>query len=405
MRPNWTRKFMLLATVIAALFVAGCPDTSIKLGAAVPMTGVDQTYGQSVQRGIEIAYEEMQEEGGYTSPITLLPIADTESNPENAAARLRDLYDSGAVAVVGGITTDEVNSMINVIDQYDRALISPSASSPELTGASRNFYRIWPSDFTAANKMATFAIDAELKSIVVVVERTYGKGIQKVFEESYTAEGDGQILEVIEIPENMGGDLGGLAERIITLEPDGVYLAAYEAGVSAMIRALRAANYEGRIMTTSAFATATAIANVGQDAEGVLLTQTAFETDSEHAHVQKFVQRYRAKYGDDPDLYAAHGYDALKVLAAAVDGRPAMGSEAHDGLREISEFPGVTGSIQFNEKGDVKKFPRVYVIGEDLGLYDHTERVNKQREELKKRREEIRKRLEQIQQKAEEIGS
>ena len=72
--------------------------------------------------------------------------------------------------------------------------------------------------------------------------------------------------------------------------------------------------------------------------------------------------------------------------------RHTLATELPRGLRdEIKDFPGVTGSIQFDEKGDVTKFPRVYVIGKDLLLYD----MAKQIEQRKKRAAEDRKRLEE----------
>jgi branched-chain amino acid transport system substrate-binding protein len=396
---------MPFAVAATAVVLAGCPDDTIKIGVVVPATGVDQSYGLAVQRGIEVAFEEIQASRDTSSSFTLLPIADSQSDPVKAREHLEALYDDGAIAAIGGITTDEVQEMMQVIDRYDRALLSPSASSPELTGASRNFFRIWPSDFTAANKMADFALDnLNLKTVVIVVERSYGKGIQRVFEEAFKEKG-GEIMEVIEMTADMSGDLGGLVERIMTLKPDAVYLAAYEAGVGTMIKGLRAAAFEGKILTTSAFATSSSIANVGQDAEGVFLTQTFFETDSEYAHIKKFVNRYREKYGEDPDLYAAHGYDAMKVLVAALDGRPALSGEAHKGLREIIEFEGITGSIQFNDKGDVQKYPRVYVVGDDLALYDYTERVEKQKAELKRKKEELERKLELLQRQAEGISN
>jgi len=254
--------------------------------------------------------------------------------------------------------------------------------------------------------MADFAARTlKIQSVVVIAEeRTYGKGVNAVFQPAFEGFG-GHVLEVIEIPANAVGDISGLIGRVLTLEPDAVYLVAYEAGVSAMIEELHHQHYQGKILTTSAFATPSAIAKVGQDAEGVFLTQSVFELDSEHAHVQKFVNGFEKKYGERPDIFAAHGYDAMKVLAAAVKGRAALPSEVFKGLRDaIKEFPGVTGAIQFDEKGDVPKYPRVYVIGEDLGLYDYTERVRRQQDELKKRREELRKQLEKLQHDAAQLG-
>ena len=127
--------------------------------------------------------------------------------------------------------------------------------------------------------------------------------------------------------------------------------------------------------------------------------------DIDFNHVRKFVEGFEAKYGEKPDLYAAHGYDAMMVMAAAVEGRPALAGEVHKGLRDsIKEFPGVTGSIQFDERGDVQKFPRVYVIGDDLALFDYNERIQRQKDELRRKREELRRRLEQIHRQAGEGG-
>jgi branched-chain amino acid transport system substrate-binding protein len=393
MRPTAARFLSLSVVSASALLLLACPDTTIRLGAVVPATGVDQAYGESIQRGIEIAYEEFLTEEGKPS-IELLPIADSASDPEIAAEKLRELYDAGAFAVIGGVTTDEVQKMLEVADRYDRVLLSPSASSPELTSVSSNFYRIWPSDFTSANKMADFAI-LDCETVIVVVERTYGKGIQSVFQAAFEEDG-GKVLEVIEIPPHTS-DFSGIAERILTLNPDAVYLAAYEVGVGGMIQELRRMSYEGKILTTSAFATTSAIARIGQDAEGVFLTQTFFDSESEFAHVKRFVKPFREKYGVDPDIYAAHGYDAFKVLVAAIEGVPPnLPGDMQDGMRDVQEFEGVTGSIQFNEKGDVQKYPRVYVIGEDLALYDYNERVKEQRDELRRKREELQRRLEQI---------
>ncbi|MCP4662330.1 MAG: ABC transporter substrate-binding protein [bacterium] len=390
--------------VCLGLLALGCPRKEVRLGAVLPVTGADQLYGESIRRGIDVAYEELLADSDYTLKIELT-VVDSESDSEKAQELLEQQYRDGALAVLGGATSDEAKQMINVVDRFDRVLLSPSASAPELTGVSENFYRIFPSDFTAASKMADFAIRTlKVESVVVLAEeRTYAKGIQAVFKSAYEDHG-GEVLEVIEVPRHTS-DLGGLVEHVMTLEPDAVYLAAYATGVGAMIQELRRLNYEGRILTTSAFATPAAIAEVGHDAEGVLLTQTVFDPDSEHAHVQKFVQAYEAKYEEEPNIFAAHGYDAMKVLAAAIEGRPLLPGEVRDGLRDaIQDFPGVTGSIRFNEKGDVVKFPRVYVIGEDLGLYDYTERVRQSMEDIRRRREELRRRLDQLHQEASEMG-
>ncbi len=402
-----TRRTARLSTACTALcclglLLAGCPQKVTVVGVVLPTSGENSTYGEAIRKGIELAYGEIQADP--ESGVSLeLSIVDTESDAQKATQLLEQQYSEGALIAIGGATSVEAKEMVRAADQADRVLLSPSASSPELTGISRNFYRIFPSDFAAATKMAQFASqDLEATRVVVVTEvQSYAKGIHGVFQPAFEGYG-GEVSEVIEVPPGTS-DLGGLMDRVMTLRPDAVYLAGFEQGIGSMIQELRRLKYPGKILTTSAFALPSAIARVGQDAEGVILTQSVFELDSEHAHVRKFVEGYEAKYGEPPDIYAAHGYDAMKIVAAALAGRPALAGEVVKGLRDVKDFPGVTGSINFDEKGDVQKFPRLYVIGKDLTLYDLNERVRKQQDELRRRREELRKKLEKIQQQAAEM--
>lgn len=385
---------------LTAIFFLGCPPDTVNVAAVLPLTGEASGYGEAVKRGIELAYADLQAQTDRQTPLTLT-VVDTTSDPEKSKEVLADQFSKGAIVAIGGVTSGEAKQMIEVIDKYDKPLISPSASSPELTGISRNFYRIFPSDHTAANKMAQSAFqDLDVKTIVIIAEeQPYAQGVHSVFKPAFEAEG-GEVLELVAFPPGTS-DLDALVEHAMSFKPDGVYLAGYADGIGSMIQELRQKNFRGKILTTSAFATSAAIAKVGEAAADVFLTQTVFEPDSEFAHVQKFVHAYKEKYGETPDIYAAHGYDAMMVVAAASEGRPPLPDEMKKGLRdEIKEFPGVTGSIQFDEKGDVRKYPRLYKIGEDLVLIDYNEQVRRQQEEIRKRREALQKQLEELQRKA-----
>jgi len=100
------------------------------------------------------------------------------------------------------------------------------------------------------------------------------------------------------------------------------------------------------------------------------------------------VSDYRAKYREDPDLYAAHGFDAVRVLLEAYKLGGTTGLSFWKGMRNIREFPGVTGSLQFDEKGDVAKFPHVYVVRDGKAV-DVEELRRQQLDEARQRMREI----------------
>ena len=198
---------------------------------------------------------------------------------------------------------------------------------------------------------ATQKMNAE-RVVVLAKESEYARGIQEIFRREFERHG-GEVVETIEFP-SLSSDLSGVIERVMTLQPDAVYLAAYAEDLAQMIAHLRDQGYTETIFTTSAFAAPEIIAQVGRPAEGVFLTQAAFDLDSEEPETQAFVQGYRAKFGSDPNLYAVHGYDAMMALAEALRRSGALPSDFWSAVRSLRDFTGAAGAIQFDERGDVE---------------------------------------------------
>jgi len=370
-------------TAVAAPLTA-CPGGPVKVGAVLPLEGNFAIYGEPIHKGMELAYEQVKADPDRVQ-ITL-EFRDSKGDPARAAELLEELYDSGAVIAIGGVTTDEALTMVPIADGKGKVLVSPSASSPRLTGISRNFFRLYPSDFREGNKMGIFAAQ-ELgidKMVILAAESPYARGIQDVFQTEYERSG-GEVIEVIEYPSG-GTDFSGLVQRALQLNPVGIYVADYAQNVSKIIGELRKQRFDGKILTTSAYASPEIIAEAGGDAEGVLLTQTAVPEDD--PALQSFVQAYREKYDERPNIWAAHGYDAVNVVVQALTDGGTSASDAWKGMRGIHNFHGASGVVQFDEKGDVGKFPRTYVI-ESGELVDYEKAVEDKRKEILRRIEQL----------------
>ena len=86
-------------------------------------------------------------------------------------------------------------------------------------------------------------------------------------------------------------------------------------------------------------------------AYGVLLTAPNFEVTAEGEPIKSFIQAYDAKYGEIPDVWAAHGYDALNVFVAAIPDPFRTASDFRSGLRSVEDFPGVAGTDPLRRAG------------------------------------------------------
>jgi branched-chain amino acid transport system substrate-binding protein len=179
-----------------------------------------------------------------------------------------------------------------------------------------------------------------------------------MFEESLSGEVSGRI-------ELNGAEWREELDRFIAENrPDGVYVIGLADQIAEAVRQLRTGGYDGVICATSALNNSSVIAAQAEILDNVYFPQTNFDLEDPRPVVQDFVAAYRARYGHDPDIYAAHAYDAIRLALQAVERSSVYDTDV---LRQtlqfgITEFPGVTGVIRFNDYGDIHRNPIMFIV-------------------------------------------
>ncbi len=388
-RPTKILCLLLLLGCAWGLTSCGDSQQTIEVTAVLPLTGQYAVYGVPIHNALELAHRELQEREdlGY---VLELDVVDSGSDAEQAAELLGQAYEDGAFAAIGGVVSDSALAMVPVATRAERVLLSPTASSPRLTGASRYFYRIYPSDLQEGTRMGNFAAQSlDVENVVVLAaENNYSQGITEVFQNEFERY-DKEILEKLTYPEGTG-DFSQILDQVMELQPQAVYVADYAEPVRRILEGLKERGFRGTLLTTSAFASPEVIEAAGDSADDVVVTQVQFDPASEDPRVQAFVDGYREAYGSTPGLFAAHGYDALFVLAEAISQSEKIASELWKHVRSVT-YTGITGSIELDERGDVGKYPRGYIL-QDGSFEDYDRVMKERREQLLKRLEEIRRR-------------
>lgn len=381
------------AAVLAALVLVatglGCPGDQVRqIAVVLPLSGGAQAYGEAIRDGIALAQEETAASPDYPYQLRLA-VEDSQSDAPRAAEILARLFDQGAFAALGGVTTEAALTMIEVADREQKVLLSPSATSPRLAGISRYFFRTLPSDTAEASHMANFlAQKLDIHALMLLAEPLGRPGEadgETAAHEELTSQGI-EVTETLDLPPG-GEGLAAVVERVVAAAPAVVYLEASGPEVADVVRQLRQRGFAGRIFTTHAFGSRAVLVRVGEAARGVVFTRY-FDPDSDQAG--PFVAAFRRRYDREPDMYAGLGYDAFRVLAAALaQGRPTLPSELPRALRAVEDFPGVTGILRFNERGEVTKFPNVYIIRDDLKPYDYAKLLQEKQDRIDQIKQEL----------------
>ncbi|MEN8165490.1 MAG: hypothetical protein ABFS37_15280, partial [Acidobacteriota bacterium] len=131
-----------------------------------------------------------------------------------------------------------------------------------------------------------------------------------------------------------------------------------------VLRLLREKGFDGVICVTSAFYSGQIVEGDPALVDQIYFPQPAFDVTDERPFVQPFVNSYRESFGQDPDIYAAHAFDAMRVALATVGLTEIFETpEIRKTLQfKLDEYPGVTGVIQFNDYGDVHRNPIMFIV-------------------------------------------
>jgi branched-chain amino acid transport system substrate-binding protein len=328
------------------------------VGVVLPETGAAAVYGTALRSGIELGFE-VSPSGAVGSQRVTVEYRDSGSDPARAVAAAEALYDRGAVVVIGGATSAEARAMITTADRRERVLLSPSASAPELCRLSRYFFRVYPSDELEGVAAADFLVVTLSAQRVVVVEEEndYTRGLLAVFVAELTSRGGRMVASIRTGTDGFRRDLLDAVRAA-----DAVYVCGYGDAILEALRTLRVGSFAGPVCTASAIGSSALLQRAGGFADGAYLPLATFDPAAGSTG-HDFVARYQAEYGLQPDVYAAHGFDAALAVRAALERMPQRsGSSLREALRSLSGVSGVMGELAFDDLGNVHRRLRIYRI-------------------------------------------
>lgn len=334
---------ILVTGTLAGLAGCGGSQGPIKIGTLFPHSGDLGYLGQSLTQACELACEQINESGGPVGRKVELISKDTQTNPQMAVERTKELLKEEVPAIVGAVA-DQVTIKIARLAANNRVVqISPASTSAEISNLPDKDYlfRTVSSNALQGRAQARMAkeLGRGLKRVSVIhVDDSYGREVANAFKESFEAEG-GEVSAMVAYHEGKDTYRNEVGQALQG-EPEFINLIAYpDEGAKILKEALenRWARY---FFFSHTMKSTQVVETVGLDLmEGLKGTAPVIGSGRPE---RIFKKSYQSKFHTIPQMsYVMNAYDAIFLIALAIQqaGR-VEGKAIRDNLRKVSNPPG-----------------------------------------------------------------
>ena len=360
------KRFSLALPLILTFVWAGTSAAQqkgrIKIAVQAPLSGEQAAIGEHIKLGAQLAVEESSKafkDLGYD--LVLVP-QDDQAKPEVGVANARNMVaDPEVLVIVGHFNSGVALPASEVYKDAMLTMISPANTATEITDRGYpNVNRVCGRDDVQGPVGARFtAQDLKLKSVYIIHDKTlYGQGVAENFRNEAKKLG----LNVLGFDGTE--ERANFSPMIIPLKaknPDLVYFGGIYHQGGLLLKQLREKGVKAKFMGPDGLDSAEMAKIAGSAVVGSYYTSVAGPPDA-YPETAAFAKKYKQRFGKETESFGMYGYDATLVGIKAIEGwikanggkKPSR-TDVVTAVRKIKNFKGVTGSIEFDNKGDPVK--------------------------------------------------
>ena len=356
-------KLKLLAGVAAVALggVAYAQDLVVKIGHVGPTSGAIAHLGKDNEMGARLAIKDLNAKGvtigGKKAKFELLA-EDDAADPKQGTAAAQKLVDSKVNGVIGHLNSGTSIPASKIYSDAGIPQISPSATNPRFTRQGyKTTFRVVADDVHLGGTLGRYAVEQlKGKSIAVIDDRTaYGQGVADEFEKGVKGKG-GKIVGR-EFTNDKATDFTAILTSLKAKNPDVVFFGGMDAVAGPMMRQMKQLGINAKFVGGDGICSSELPKlAAGAMADGqVVCAEAGGVEGAAKKSMEDFGKRFKAEFGADVQVYAPYVYDAVNVLVdAMVKAGSADPAKYLPALAKTSGYKGVTGTIAFDEKGDIK---------------------------------------------------
>lgn len=352
----------------AAMLTAGCGGEKkdanvIKIGVVSEMTGGSATYGNSVVNGMKLALKEINDKGGVMNKKIELIVADSKSEPAEAANAMSKLVSQDKVPLVSGLfTSSSAIAACNISEAQKIPYLAIGATNPAVTtnkdGSTKaNTFRICFIDPFQGTVGANFVLnELKLKKAAIYVDNSsdYSKGLSEFFKKSFVAGGGQIVTEEAYLQKDT--DFKAVLTKIKATNPEVIYAPGYYEEIGKIVKQARELGITCPFVGGDGWDSPKMQEIAGNEALNNTFFTNHYSADADTPESKAFVAAYEKEYKQRPDACGVLGYDGMKLMADAITRAGAVDSaKISAALAATKNFKAVTGETSLNDKHDAVK--------------------------------------------------
>ena len=348
----------------AALLMGGsvyAQDLVVKIGHVAPTSGAIAHLGKDNENGARMAIDELNAKGvmigGKKAKFELLA-EDDAADPKQGTAAAQKLVDSKVNGVIGHLNSGTTIPASKIYFDAGIPQISPSATNPRYTRQGyKTAFRVVADDVQLGGTLGKYAVkELKGKKIAVIDDRgAYGQGVADEFIKGVESVGGKTIGR--EFTNEKATDFTAILTSLKAKNPDIVFFGGMDAVAGPMLRQMKQLGMNMKFMGGDGICT-TELPKLaaGTMADGqVICAEAGGVEGTSKKSLEDFKVAYKKKFGSDVQIYAPYVYDAVMVMVDAM--KKAGSAEPAKYLPVLAKtegYKGVTGTIGFDSKGDIK---------------------------------------------------
>ncbi len=335
-------------------------EAAVPVGAALSLTGAAASYGESQQKGIEIAEEELSQKEGVTYDVT---IEDDQTDPRQGITVFEQFVEDGTSVIIGPTLSNTAFQAQPIAQEGKTPVLAISNTATGITAQGDYIFRDSLTEAQVIPQTIKKAKETYNLSKVVVMysnDDAFTESGYKVMDEALKAEGV-QILETITFSK-ADTDFRALLAKAKAANPDALVVSGLIEAAIPLVTQAREVGITQPILGGNGFNNPKLMKDAGQAAEGVVVG-AAWNSASENELNGGFLKAYEAKFGAGPDQFAAQAYTGLMLIDQAVrSGCSGERDAIKAGLAGLKNVPTVLGDLSINADRDAEHEAVVQIV-------------------------------------------